>query len=80
MHELGVLLQAVKTASSAAQKNNITQVKHMTLEVGEDSTFVPVFFEKLWPVAIENFPVMHGAKLKIETAPGEKLLIKDIGY
>ncbi|MBQ6899608.1 MAG: hydrogenase maturation nickel metallochaperone HypA [Firmicutes bacterium] len=80
MHELGVLLQAVKTASSAAQKNNITRVKHMTLEVGEDSTFVPVFFEKLWPVAIENFPVMHGAKLKIETAPGEKLLIKDIGY
>ena len=80
MHELGVLLQAVKTASSAAQKNNITRVKHMTLEVGEDSTFVPVFFEKLWPVAIENFPIMRGAELKIETAPGEKLLIKDIGY
>ncbi len=80
MHELGVLLQAVKTASSAATKNNIARVKHMTLEVGEDSTFVPAFFEKLWPVAIENFPVMAGAELKIQMSPGAGLIIKEIGY
>ena len=80
MHELGVLLQAVKTASTAAQKNNIVKIKHMTLAVGEDSTFVPAFFEKLWPVAIENFPVMSGAELKIEMNPGSGLIIKEIGY
>ena len=80
MHELGVLLQAVKTASAAAEKNNIPRIKHMTLEVGEESTFVPLFFEKLWPVATENFPVMSGAKLKIETAPGTGLIIREIGY
>ena len=80
MHELGVLLQAVKTASAAAEKNNILRVKHMTLEVGDESTFVPVFFEKLWPMATENFPVMKNARLIIETAPGAGLIIKDIGY
>ena len=80
MHELGVLLQAVKTASSAAQKNNIPRVKHMTLEVGEDSTFVPAFFEKLWPVAVEKFPVMADARLRIVMAPGSGLIIKEIGY
>ena len=80
MHELGVLLQAVRTAASAAEKNNIPHIKHLTLEVGEDSTFVPAFFEKLWPVAIDKFPVMADAQLKIEMAPGTGLIIKEIGY
>ena len=80
MHELGVLLQAVRTVTAAARKNNITVIKHMTLEVGEESTFVPAFFEKLWPVAIDNFPVMAGAQLRIEMAPGTGLIIKEIGY
>ena len=80
MHELGVLLQAVKTAANAAQTNNIPHIKHLTLEVGSESGFVPVFFEKLWPVATENFPVMSGAQLKIEMSPGTNLIIKEIGY
>ena len=44
MHELGVLCRAVKKVSEIAEKNNISAVKHMTLEVGEESTFVPIFF------------------------------------
>ena len=80
MHELGVLCQAVKKVSEIAEKNNISAVKHMTLEVGEESTFVPIFFEKLFPVAIENLPVLKNAVLKIETVPGKNLMIKEIGY
>ena len=80
MHELGVLLQAVKTANRIAEENKIKRIKQMTLEIGEESGFVPVFFEKLFPVAIENFPVMADAELHMEMAAGKGLKIKEIGY
>ncbi len=80
MHELGVLVEAVKTVDRIARENKIKRIKHMTLEVGDDSGYVPLFFEKLFPIAIEQFPVMKKAQLRIEKAPGKGLLIKEIGY
>ena len=63
MHELGVLCHAVKTVSDIAEKNNIEKIKFMTLEVGLESSFVPAFFEKLFPAATENFPLLKDAEL-----------------
>ena len=42
MHELGVLCQIVKKVNKIALENEIEQLKHITLEVGEASSFVPV--------------------------------------
>ena len=80
MHELGVLCQIVMKVNHIAVKNKIQQVKHITLGVGEASGFVPVFLEKLFPVAVENFPTFHTCVLKIEKTAGKGLVIKDIGY
>ena len=80
MHELGVLNNAVRTVSDVAQKNNIKRIKFITLEIGEESSFVPVFFEKLFPVAIDGLPLFDGAQLNMETVPGKSLIIKEIGY
>lgn len=80
MHELGALSHAVKTVSDIAVKNGIKRIKYMTLQVGLESSFVPVFFEKLFPAAVDNFPVLRDAVLKIETAAGKGLIIKEIGY
>ncbi len=80
MHELGVLRNAVKTVADVAEKNNIKKIKFITLEMGEESSFVPVFFEKLFPVAIDGLPLFDGAQLKLETVPGKSLIIKEIGY
>lgn len=80
MHELGVLTKAVQTVDQIAKQNDIEKIKHMTLEVGVDSTFVPIFFEKLFPVAIEQYPRLQGAELRIESAEGTGLIIKEIGY
>ena len=80
MHELGVLLQAVRMVDRAARENRIEQVTHMTLDVGEDSGYVPVFFEKLFPVAVEQFPTMKCADLRIRMVPGRGLQVKDFGY
>ncbi len=80
MHELGVLRNAVKTVADVAQKNNIDKIKFITLEMGEDSSFVPVFFKKLFPVAVDGLPLFEGTQLKLETVPGKSLIIKEIGY
>lgn len=80
MHELSVLSHTVKTVSEIAKKNNIKSIKFVTLEVGSESTYVPMFFHKLYPVAIEHFPVLHGSELKTVTVAGKGLTIKEIGY
>ena len=80
MHELGVLKNAVGQVSNIAEKNGIKRIKFMTLEIGTESTFVPAFFEKLFPVAIDGIPLFEGAELKMEAAKGKSLIIKEIGY
>ena len=80
MHELGVLKNAIKTVTSTAEKHAISQIKFITLEIGADSTFVPVFFEKLFPVAIDGLELFRDAELKLQVVPGKGLIIKEIGY
>lgn len=80
MHELGVLTQVVRTVSRIADQNKITKIKHITLDVGSESSFVPVFLEKLYPVAIDQITLLKDSKLIIRMVPGTGLQIKDIGY
>ena len=80
MHELGVLCQVVKKVSAVAEENNITLIKHITLEVGTESTFVPVFLEKLFPVATDELSLFKNSELRLSMVPGKNLVIKEIGY
>ena len=80
MHELGVLCHAIKTVDQIAQKNGIQQVSFITLEIGDKSSFVPEFFTKLYPVAVENYPRFENSTLKMEIVSGSGLNIKEIGY
>lgn len=80
MHELGVLTQVVRTVSRIADQNKITKIKHITLDVGSESSFVPVFLEKLYPVAIDQITLLKDSKLIIRMVHGTGLQIKDIGY
>ncbi len=80
MHELGVLGQIVKTVNRVTEQHHIRQVKHIALEVGEASGFVPYYLTKLFPVAADAYPALVNTQLHITTVPGEGLLIKEIGY
>lgn len=79
MHELGVLRYAVRTVERFTREHNVRQVKYVTLEVGEDSGYVPLYLQKLFPIAVDPFPVLRNAQLRIQMAPGRSLLVKDIG-
>ena len=80
MHELGVLRQIVKTVTRITEEQQITQVSHITLEVGDTSGFVPLYLTKLFPVAADSSPALQGTALHISLVPSDGLLIKEIGY
>lgn len=80
MHELGVLRHIVKTVNRISEENLIPKVKHIALEVGEASGFVPQYLTKLFPIAVEAYSSLKKAELKINIVPGTSLLIKEIGY
>ena len=73
MHEISVLQKAVDLAEQTAIDNNISRISYLTLEVGELSGYVPVFFYKYFPIATENKPVFEGSELNIISVPGEAL-------
>ena len=80
MHELGTLRQIVKTANRIAAEHKIREIRHIALEVGEASGFVPCYLTKLFPVAADGHPLLQKTQLRISTVPGKGLLIKEIGY
>ena len=80
MHELGILRHIVATVERAARQNAITAIRHITLDVGTESTFVPAYLTKLFPVAIDGNPLLQNATLRIHSVGGTGLIIRDIGY
>lgn len=80
MHELGVLRHVVMTVAKSAKENNIDGIKYITLEVGEESSYVPHYLEKLFPVALKFHPELGSPELKIKQVAGTKLQIKEFGY
>ena len=80
MHELGVLRHVVMTVAKSAKEHNIRELKYITLEVGDESSYVPHYLEKLFPVALKFHPELGTPELKLEQIAGTKLQIKEYGY
>lgn len=80
MHELSVLHQIVKKVNGIATENQIAKVKHIALDVGENSGFVPHYLTKLFPVATDAYPLLNETELRIAIVHGKGLVIKEIGY
>ncbi|MBR2769066.1 MAG: hydrogenase maturation nickel metallochaperone HypA [Solobacterium sp.] len=75
MHEISVLHSAVELAEATAKENGVDRLSYITLEVGELSGYLPVFFEKYYPVVIENRSMFDGCRLNLLTARGEALCL-----
>ncbi|MBR2561518.1 MAG: hydrogenase maturation nickel metallochaperone HypA [Eubacterium sp.] len=80
MHELGILRQIVRVVEQVADRNIIKSIKHITLEVGNDSGVVPYYMRKLFPLAVDAIPLLKNTELHIRMVSGKGLVIKDIGY
>ncbi len=71
MHEIAVLMKACDMAEQIAKDNRIRRIAYLRLEVGELTGYLPVFFEKYYPIAIEGRPVFEGSELIIDEVRGE---------
>lgn len=73
MHEIGVLSKAIELAEQVAKDHQADRVHFVTLEIGELTGYVPVFFEKYFPVVTEDKPLFKDASLNLQIVRGEGL-------
>lgn len=72
LHELGVIIEVVKTVEDIAIKNHLTKIDTIVLQIGELSSMIPKYIEECYPAAVDG-TIMESTKLKIEILPGNAL-------
>ena len=75
MHELGVVIEVVKTVENFAKKNEVTQIDTLVLQIGELSSMIPRYIQACYPAAIEG-TLLQDTKLEIEILPGNAICQK----
>ncbi len=67
MHELGVVFHVIKTVEEVAKENDITEIKSVTLEIGEVSTVIEEYLRKCWKWSVEKkSELLKDAELIVE--------------
>ncbi len=69
MHELGVVIEVVKTVEKIARENHLTEIDTIVLQIGELSSMIPRYIEECYPAAVYG-TMLNSTKLKIEIIPG----------
>ena len=69
MHELGVVIEVVKTVEKIAKQNNVTKIEKLILQIGELSSMIPKYIKDCYPVAVDG-TFMENTQLEIEILPG----------
>jgi len=72
MHELGVVIEVVKTVENFAKENDIKKIDSLVLQIGELSSMIPKYIEDCYPAAVDG-TIMQDTKLEIEILPGNGL-------
>ncbi len=72
MHELSVVFDIIKTVEDFAERNGVTKIDTLVLQIGELSSMIPKYIEACYPAAVDG-TLMQDTKLKIEILPGNAL-------
>ncbi len=72
MHELGVVIEVVRTVLDFAERNGVTRIETVVLQMGELSSMVPKYIEDCYPAAVYGTK-MQDTTLRIEILPGNAL-------
>lgn len=72
MHELGVVIEVIKTVEGFAKKNGLTKIDTLVLQIGELSSMIPKYIEACYPAAVDG-TVLQETKLKIEILPANAI-------
>lgn len=77
MHELGIVIEIVKTVEDFVKKNHLSRVDTLVLQIGKLAPVVPQYIEQCYPAAVDGTS-MENTKLTIEILPGREFMIKEI--
>ncbi|MDR3284658.1 MAG: hydrogenase maturation nickel metallochaperone HypA [Treponema sp.] len=72
MHELGVVIEVVKTVEQFAAENGVTKIDTVVLQIGELSSIIPQYVRSVYPAAVDG-TALQDTKLEIEILPGNAL-------
>lgn len=72
MHEIGVMIEVVKTVENFARRNGVTKIQTLVLQIGELSSTIPKYVEACYPAAVEG-TLLQNTELKIEILPGNAI-------
>lgn len=72
MHELGVVIEVVKTVENFAKQNELTKIETLVLQIGELSSMIPKYIEACYPAAVDG-TLLQDTKLEIEILPGNAI-------
>lgn len=72
MHELGVVIEVVKTVNRVVAQNGLTRVDTIVLQIGQLSSMIPKYIEECYPAAVDGTALAQ-TKLKIEVLPANAI-------
>lgn len=72
MHELGVVIEVVKSIEKIAKEQQLTKIDTLVLQIGELSSMIPKYIEECYPAAVDG-TILQDTKLEIEILPGNGL-------
>jgi len=72
LHELGVVIEVVRTVEEFAKNHGVTKIDTLVLQIGELSSIIPGYVEACYPAAVDG-TLLQETKLKIEILPGNAL-------
>lgn len=72
LHELGVVIEVVKTVEEIAKEQQLTKIDTIVLQIGELSSMIPYYVEQCFPAATDG-TILQDTKLEIEVLPGNAI-------
>lgn len=75
MHEIGVMIEVVKTVENFAKENGVSKIDTLVLQIGELSPMIPRYIQACYPAAVDG-TMLQDTKLKIEIMPGNAICKK----
>ena len=69
MHEMGIVLHLAKTLDEIAEKEALTEIARVTLQVGEVSGIMTDLFTDAWNYFKLRHPILKDSELVLETIP-----------
>lgn len=68
MHELGIMYHIVKQVLGVVERNHLSKVDAIVLQVGELASVVPRYLHACYPAAVDG-TILENTKLEIEMLP-----------